>query len=70
MWCIPKVDAAFVAAMEDVLDLYGETPDPKRPVVSFDEKRQVEQMLTLELRRNNGEIGEQSGKQSTKDVAR
>ena len=38
-------------------------------VVSFDEKRQVEQMLTLELRRNNGEIGEQSGKQSTKDVS-
>ncbi|NQU29557.1 MAG: DNA double-strand break repair nuclease NurA [Anaerolineae bacterium] len=38
-------------------------------VVSFDEKRQVEQMLDLELRRNNAEIGEQSGKQSTKDVA-
>ena len=37
MWCIPKVDAAYVAAMEDVLDLYGETPDPKRPVISFDE---------------------------------
>ena len=37
MWCIPKVAVAFVAAMEDVLDLYGETPDPKRPVVSFDE---------------------------------
>ncbi len=37
MWCIPKVDAAYVAAMEDVLDLYAETPDPKRPVVSFDE---------------------------------
>ncbi|MBT7074826.1 MAG: DNA double-strand break repair nuclease NurA [Anaerolineae bacterium] len=38
-------------------------------VVSFAEKRQVEQMLTLELRRNNGEIGEMSGKQSTKDVS-
>ncbi|MCP4201493.1 MAG: IS630 family transposase [bacterium] len=37
MWCIPKVDAAYVAAMEDVLDLYGEAPDPKRPVISFDE---------------------------------
>ena len=37
MWCIPKVDAAFVAAMEDVLDLYAEAPDPKRPVISFDE---------------------------------
>ena len=37
MWCIPKVDAAYVAAMEDVLDLYAEAPDPKRPVISFDE---------------------------------
>lgn len=37
MWCIPKVDAQFVARMEDVLDLYAEAPDPRRPVVSFDE---------------------------------
>ena len=37
MWCIPKVDTEFVARMEDVLDLYAERPDPKRPVVSFDE---------------------------------
>jgi transposase len=37
MWCIPKVDADYVARMEDVLDLYAETPDPKRPVVCFDE---------------------------------
>src|SRR5450432_1462909 len=26
MWCIPKVDAEFVARMEDVLDLYAEEP--------------------------------------------
>jgi len=37
MWCIPKVDAEFVARMEDVLALYAETPDPSRPVVCFDE---------------------------------
>ncbi len=37
MWCIPKVDAEYVARMEDVLDLYAETPDPARPVVCFDE---------------------------------
>ena len=37
MWCIPKVDAEFVARMEDVLELYAEPPDDKRPVVSFDE---------------------------------
>src|SRR5580658_6778742 len=37
MWCIPKVDAEFVARMEDVLELYAEEPDQQRPVVCFDE---------------------------------
>ena len=37
MWCIAHVDGAYVARMEDVLDLYAEDPDPKRPVVCFDE---------------------------------
>ena len=37
MWCIPCVDAEYVARMEDVLDLYSEAPDPRRPVVCFDE---------------------------------
>jgi transposase len=37
MWCIPQVDGAYVARMEDVLDLYAETPDPQHPVVCFDE---------------------------------
>ena len=37
MWCIPKVDGEYVARMEDVLDLYAEVPNPKRPVVCFDE---------------------------------
>jgi transposase len=37
MWCIPKVDAEFVARMEDVLALYAEPPDERRPVVCFDE---------------------------------
>jgi len=37
MWCIPKVDAEYVARMEDVLDLYAEPADPKYPVVCFDE---------------------------------
>ena len=37
MWCIPQVDGTYVARMEDVLDLYAEKPDPKRPVVCFDE---------------------------------
>ncbi len=29
MWCIPKVDAEYVARMEDVLDLYAEQPVPR-----------------------------------------
>src|SRR6202158_1618442 len=37
MWCIPRVDGEYVARMEDVLDLYAEAPDPKSPVVCFDE---------------------------------
>jgi transposase len=37
MWCVPKVDGEYVARMEDVLDLYAEEPDPKCPVVCFDE---------------------------------
>jgi transposase len=37
MWCIPRVDGAYVARMEDVLDLYAEMPNPRRPVVCFDE---------------------------------
>ena len=37
MWCIPEVDGTYVARMEDVLDLYAEPPDPKRPVICFDE---------------------------------
>jgi hypothetical protein len=32
-----QVDGTYVARMEDVLDLYAETPDPQRPVVCFDE---------------------------------
>jgi hypothetical protein len=33
MWCIPTVDAELVARMEDVLALYAEAPDERRPVV-------------------------------------
>jgi hypothetical protein len=39
MWCIAKgEDAAFVAAMEDILDLYCQPYDPEYPVVCMDEK--------------------------------
>jgi transposase len=37
MWCIPEINAEYVARMEDVLQLYAEIPDPRCPVVCFDE---------------------------------
>ena len=38
-WCLPKkADADFVAAMEDVLDVYERPCNPARPVVCMDEK--------------------------------
>jgi hypothetical protein len=33
-----RMSPAFVAAMEDVLDLDAEHDDPRRPVVAFDER--------------------------------
>jgi hypothetical protein len=38
MWCIPKLTPEFKKRMENILDLYEESYDPKRPVVCFDEK--------------------------------
>lgn len=37
MWCIPHFDADYLANMEDVLDLYEQPRDPKKPLVCFDE---------------------------------
>ena len=37
-WCIPPAaNAAFVCAMEDVLEVYKRPYDPQRPVVCLDE---------------------------------
>lgn len=36
-WCIPKAGAEFVAAMEDVLEVYQKPYDPLCPVVCIDE---------------------------------
>lgn len=39
MWCIPpEANAAFVCAMENVLEVYKRPYDPQRPVVCMDEK--------------------------------
>jgi hypothetical protein len=37
-WCIATVGSDFVWRMEDVLDLYAEPYDPRRPQVCFDER--------------------------------
>jgi len=37
MWCIPEASAEYVACMEDLLDLYEQAYNPKRPLVCFDE---------------------------------
>ena len=38
MWCIPpEHDCEFVAAMEDVLDVYKRPADPRRPLLCMDE---------------------------------
>jgi hypothetical protein len=48
-WKIPpKANAAFVAAMEDVLDVYARPFDPKRPLVCFDESNK-EQHIEVEI---------------------
>ena len=36
-WCIPSVSPDYVWHLEDVLDLYAETDDPRYPQVCFDE---------------------------------
>jgi hypothetical protein len=38
MWCIQTIDAIFRARMYDILDLYEEPYDPKKPLVCLDEK--------------------------------
>jgi len=54
MWCLPPAqDARFVAAMEDVLEVYARPYDARRPVVCVDEAAkqllgQVRAVLPLE----------------------
>jgi len=38
MWCIQRIDPEYRKRMYDVLDLYEEDYDPKRPIVCLDEK--------------------------------
>lgn len=38
MWCIQEITSEYRERMYDVLDLYAEPYDPKRPVIGLDEK--------------------------------
>lgn len=38
MWCIQRIDPEYRERMYDILDLYEEDYDPKRPVICLDEK--------------------------------
>lgn len=38
MWCIGKIDKEYRKRMYDILDLYNEPYDAKRPVIGVDEK--------------------------------
>ena len=37
MWCLGQMDAAYIAQMEHILDLYAEPASPDRPLVNVDE---------------------------------
>lgn len=46
-WCIPEIEnAAFVCAMEDILDTYKLPHDPRKPLVCMDEssRQQVKEV--------------------------
>lgn len=37
-WCIPQVTSAFLANMEDILQLYARPSNPHEPVICYDER--------------------------------
>ena len=57
MWCIPTASAAFVAAMEHILDLYELPYNPLRPMICFDEtSKQLIEDTRLPLPASPGQI--------------
>lgn len=38
MWCVPKLDAEYVARMEEVLEVLSRPADERAPVVALDER--------------------------------
>lgn len=37
-WCIGEIDSEFLYRMEDILDLYEQPYNPRRPVICYDER--------------------------------
>jgi hypothetical protein len=68
-----KIDLLQAALLEQCA-IMGASPYPyilhrahETAVVTIQEKQQIEQLLEIELRKSGGEVGEMSGKQSSKD---
>ena len=38
MWCVPALDAEYIAKMEDVLNVLARPHDSRAPVVALDER--------------------------------
>jgi len=59
-WCIPEASAAFVAHMENVLDVYEQPYNPLEPVVCFDEStRQLIDDVRTPLPTQSGQVARQ-----------
>jgi len=41
MWCIPRLDDAYIQRMEDLLELYERPYNPREPVICLDERPAV-----------------------------
>ena len=55
MWCIPPTaNAAFVCAMEDILEVYKRPYDPQKPLICMDE---ISKQLVKEIRREIPAVG-------------
>lgn len=60
MWCIGKLDAAYIARMEHILDLYAEQQDAKRPIVNFDEAgKQLVSQVNESKRMKPGQVAKE-----------
>jgi len=58
MWCIQKIDSEYRTRMYDILSLYEEDYDPKKPLICLEEKpKQLlrDKRMTIPIRPGNSE---------------